>query len=232
PSEINQILFGNKVRNVKGALSSFEKDNSGYTIDIGGASDQKKKSFNSLYLAFLVAVILIYMILGTQFKSYIQPIIVMVTIPFAFIGVIAGLFFTGTPFSLLSLIAVLALAGIVVNDSIVLVDFINKERDKGVDRWNSLINAGKTRLRPILLTSITTIFGLVPMMISTSESVAMWKPMAVSISFGLAFATVLTLLVLPVVYSIVDSMTCVIKRKKGITLKEALEIRVEKGYDK
>ncbi|MCK4980831.1 MAG: efflux RND transporter permease subunit, partial [Candidatus Delongbacteria bacterium] len=201
PNEINQILFGNKIRNVKGALSSFEKDNSGYTIDIGGASDQKKKSFNSLYLAFLVAVILIYMILGTQFKSYIQPIIVMVTIPFAFIGVIAGLFFTNTPFSLLSLIAVLALAGIVVNDSIVLVDFINKERDKGVDRWNSLINAGKIRLRPILLTSITTIFGLVPMMISTSESVAMWKPMAVSISFGLAFATILTLLVLPVIYS-------------------------------
>ncbi|MDA3885679.1 MAG: efflux RND transporter permease subunit [Candidatus Delongbacteria bacterium] len=232
PDEVNVMLFGNKVQNVTGILEDFDKDHPGYKIEVGGMSDQRAKSFSSLGRAFIIAVILIYMILGTQFKSYITPFVVMATIPFAFIGVIAGLFLTNTPFSMLSFIAVVALAGIVVNDSIVFVDFIRQEREKGVDRWNSLINAGKTRLRPILLTSITTIFGLMPMMLSQSDSVATWKPMAVSISFGLAFATILTLLVLPVVYSLVDGLTCKVTGKKGITLNEALEIRVEKGYDK
>jgi len=231
PAEINTLLFGSKIGNKTGYFSSFSIDHPGYRIETGGVSDERNKSFGSLYIAFVIALILIYMILGTQFKSYIQPLIVMLTIPFAFIGVIAGLVMTNTPFSLLSMIAVVALAGIVVNDSIVLVDFINKERERGMDRWNSLINAGRIRLRPILLTSITTIFGLVPMIISQSSSVAIWKPMAVSICFGLGFATVLTLLVLPVVYSIIDGISLKSRGVKGISLKEALEIRDAKHYN-
>lgn len=231
PAEVNNLLFGSKLSKTAGYLSNFSTDYPGYRIETGGVSDERNKSFGSLYIAFIIAIILIYMILGTQFKSYIQPLIVMVTIPFAFIGVIAGLVMTNTPFSLLSMIAVVALAGIVVNDSIVLVDFINKEREKGMDRWNSLINAGRIRLRPILLTSITTIFGLVPMIISQSASVAMWKPMAVSISFGLGFATILTLLVLPVIYSLIDGISLKSRGIKGITLKEALEIREAKHYN-
>ena len=105
-----------------------------------------------------------------------------------------------------TMIAFVALAGVVVNDSLVLVDFVNKERDKGIDRWNSLINAGAIRLRPIILTTVTTIFGVLPMIFTTSKSVRDWKPMAVSIVFGLAFATILTLFVIPVVYSLVDSL--------------------------
>lgn len=232
PDEANELLFGNKIKNIAGALENFEKENPGYKIEVGGASDERAKSFRSLYIAFLIALIMIYMILGTQFKSYIQPLIVMITIPFAFIGVIFGLIVTGTPFSILSMIAVVALAGIVVNDSIVFVDFINKERERGTDRWNSLINAGRTRLRPIILTTITTIFGLVPMIISQSESVKMWKPMAVSISFGLGFATILTLFVLPVVYSLIDGFSCRCSGTQKMTFTEALKLREEKGYDK
>ncbi|MBN1970349.1 MAG: efflux RND transporter permease subunit [Candidatus Delongbacteria bacterium] len=231
PGEVNTLLFGDKIRNTTGYLTSFNTDHPGYRLEVGGQSEERNKSFNSLYMAFGIAVILIYMILGTQFRSYIQPLVVMLTIPFAFIGVILGLIITNTPFSLLSMIAVVALAGIVVNDSIVLVDFINKEREKGMDRWNSLISAGRIRLRPILLTTITTIFGLVPMIISSSESVTMWKPMAVSISFGLGFATILTLLVLPVVYSLIDGMTLKFSKIEGITLEDAIEIRTEKNYD-
>ena len=232
PDEANELLFGNKIKNITGVLENFEKDNPGFSIEVGGSSDERAKSFNSLYIAFLIALIVIYMILGTQFKSYIKPFVVMITIPFAFIGVIFGLIVTGTPFSILSMISVVALAGIVVNDSIVFVDFIIKERDKGIDRWNSLINAGRTRLRPIILTSVTTIFGLMPMIISQSESVKMWKPMAISISFGLAFATVLTLLVLPIVYSFVDGISCKCSGTERLKLSDALKIRQEKGFDK
>ena len=232
PDEANELLFGNKIKGITGSLENFERENPGYKIEVGGSSDERAKSFNSLYIAFVIALIMIYMILGTQFKSYIQPLIVMITIPFAFIGVIFGLVVTNTPFSILSMIAVVALAGIVVNDSIVFVDFINKEREKGVDRWNSLINAGRTRLRPIILTTVTTIFGLVPMIISQSESVRMWKPMAVSISFGLGFATILTLLVLPVVYSLIDGFACRCSGTQKMKLSDVLELREVKGYDK
>lgn len=232
PDEANELLFGNKIKNITGLLEDFEKNNPGFSLEVGGSSDERAKSFNSLYIAFLIALIVIYMILGTQFKSYIKPFVVMITIPFAFIGVIFGLLATNTPFSVLSMISVVALAGIVVNDSIVFVDFIIKERDKGIDRWNSLINAGRTRLRPIILTSVTTIFGLMPMIISQSESVKMWKPMAISISFGLAFATVLTLLVLPIVYSFVDGISCKCSGTERLKLSDALKIRQEKGYDK
>ena len=204
--EVTRILLGNKLTGEKGILVDFEKRFQGYRMEFGGVAEERNKSFNSLYIAFGIAILIIFAILSTIFKSYVQPLIVMFTIPFALIGVIFGLFVTGLPFSLGTLVAVVALAGVVVNDSLVLVDFINKEREKGIDRWNSLINAGAIRLRPIILTTVTTIGGLMPMMLSTAKSVKDWKPIAVSMSFGLAFATMLTLFVIPVIYSIVDSL--------------------------
>lgn len=225
-SEVMEVLFGSELKGTKGTLSDFEIKYPGYRLDVGGVAEEQAKSYNSLYLAFLIAVLLIYTILGTQFKSYIQPLIVMTTIPFAFIGVIAGLLFANMPFSLNTIVAFVALAGIVVNDSLVLVDFVNRYREKGIDRWNSLIEAGATRLRPIILTSVTTIFGLMPMIISTSKSAESWKPMAVSIVFGLSFATILTLFVIPIVYSIVDSLfgwSDKSRFKQRISFEEAME---------
>jgi len=204
--EVVQILMGNKITGEKGTLSNFQQRFPGYQLEFGGVAEEQRKSYNSLFLAFGVALLLIFTILAAQFKSYVQPFIVMMTIPFSLIGVIVGLLITGLPASLNSLVAVVALAGVVVNDSLVLVDFVNRERERGVDRWNSLINAGALRLRPIILTSVTTIFGLMPMMLSTAEAVSDWKPMAVSIAFGLAFATVLTLFLIPVIYSLIDSL--------------------------
>lgn len=209
-------------------FKNFDKRFPGYRIDLGGVVEEQAKSYQSLYRAFMVAIILIFAILAAQFKSYVQPFIVMTTIPFSFIGVIFGLIVTGLPFSLGTLVAVVALSGIVVNDSLVLVDFINKERERGVDRWNSLINGGMTRLRPILLTTITTIIGLMPMLLSTSRSAAEWKPIAVSIAFGLAFATVLTLFVIPVIYSLTDSFFGKLRMtrfKTHLSYKEAMRKR-------
>ncbi|MBS3740735.1 MAG: efflux RND transporter permease subunit [Candidatus Cloacimonetes bacterium] len=205
PNEVTTILQGNKIQGVEGKLANFSQRFPGYQIEYGGQAEEQRESYNSLYVAFIIAVILIFAILTTQFGSYVQPLIVMLTIPFTAIGVIFGLVITGLPFSFNTLVAVVALAGIVVNDSLILVDFINEERCKGTDRWNSLLNAGAIRLRPILMTTFTTIAGFMPIILSTSEDIRMWKPMAVSIAFGLAFATLLTLLVIPAMYSFVDS---------------------------
>ncbi len=205
PNEVTSLLQGNKLRGIQGKLANFSQKFPGYQIEYGGQAEEQRKSYNSLYIAFLIAVLIILAILATQFGSYVQPLVVMVTIPFTAIGVIFGLMITNLPFSFNTLIAVVALAGIVVNDSLILVDFINEERAKGTDRWNSLLNAGSVRLRPILMTTFTTIAGFMPIILSTSADIKMWKPMAVSIAFGLAFATLLTLLVIPAIYSFVDS---------------------------
>ncbi len=204
--EVTEQLRGNSLTGVEGILSGFTERFPGYQIEYGGQAEEQAKTNNSLYLALAVALLLVFTILATQFKSAVQPLIVMVTIPFAFIGVIFGLLITRLPFSMMTMISVVALAGVVVNDALVLVDFVNRERANGVDRWNSLINAGSIRLRPIIMTTVTTIAGFMPIMLSNSSITSDYKPMAVSIAFGLAFATVLTLFVIPVIYSLVDSL--------------------------
>jgi multidrug efflux pump subunit AcrB len=206
PDEITAIMQGSRTLNQPGVLANFESRFPGYQIEFGGQAEQQRRTSGSLYFAFAIAILLVFTILATQFKSVVQPLIVMFTIPFALIGVIFGLLVTGLPFSMMTMIAVVALAGIVVNDALVLVDFVNRERERGIDRWNSLINAGATRLRPIIMTTVTTIAGFLPIIFSTSSTTSDYKPMAVSIAFGLAFATVLTLFVIPVLYSVVDSM--------------------------
>jgi len=204
--EVTNILRGSTLAGEKGILANFSERFPGYQIEYGGQAEQQSKVNKSLYLAFGVAILLVFTILATRFKSAVHPLIIMVTIPFAFIGVVFGLLVTRLPFSMMTMLSVVALAGIVVNDALILVDFVNRERANGVDRWNSLINAGSIRLRPILMTTITTIGGFMPIILSTSSTTSDWKPMAVSIAFGLAFATVLTLFVIPVIYSLIDSL--------------------------
>ena len=204
--EVTEILMGNSLTGATGVLSDFSERFPGYQIDLGGQAEQQRETNRSLYFAFGVALLLVFAILATQFKSIVQPFIVMVTIPFAFIGVVFGLLVTGLPFSMMTMISVVALAGVVVNDALVLVDFVNRESASGTDRWNSLINAGATRLRPIIMTTVTTIAGFMPIIFSSSSTTSDYKPMAVSIAFGLAFATILTLFVIPVIYSLVDSL--------------------------
>ena len=205
PSEVVTTLMGDKLKNKDGLLGNFEQRFPGYTIEFGGVQEEQRKSYNSLYWAFLVALLIIYTILASQFRSYVQPLIVMTTIPFGFIGVIFGLLVTGLPFSLNTLISVIALAGVVVNNAILLIDFINQEREKGTDRWHAIVQSGSLRLRPIIMTTGTTIAGMLPLVFSSSPSTQAWRPLAVSFTFGLAFASFLTLFIIPVIYSMVDS---------------------------
>ncbi|MCK9310034.1 MAG: efflux RND transporter permease subunit [Candidatus Cloacimonetes bacterium] len=205
PSEVNNILMGNKLKGKEGLLSNFAQRFPGYAIESGGVQEEQRKSYSSLFRLFALALMLIFTILASQFKSYVQPFIVMLTIPFAFIGVILGLLVTGLPFSLNTLISVVALAGVVVNNAIILIDFINSEREKGVDRWHAIINSGSVRLRPIILTTATTVAGMLPLVFSNDPSAQAWRPLAVSFTFGLLFASFLTLFIIPVIYSMVDS---------------------------
>lgn len=205
PSEVVTMLLGDKLKGKSGSLQNFEKRYPGYTIEFGGVQEEQRKSYASLGSAFLIALLIIYTILASQFRSYVQPLIVMTTIPFGFIGVIIGLVVTGLPFSVNTLISVIALAGVVVNNAILLIDFINQERERGVDRWHAIIQSGSVRLRPIIMTTGTTIAGMLPLVFSQSPSTQAWRPLAVSFTFGLAFATFLTLFIIPVIYSMVDS---------------------------
>lgn len=175
----------------------------GYAYHFGGEYEETNESVASLRQAFLIGITLIYMILGTQFKSFIQPLVVMTAVPFSLIGVVLGFFLLDEPLGMMSLIGTVALAGIVVNDSLILVDFINRARASGMGKYESIIRSGSTRLRPILLTSITTIVGVMPIAFGLFGTDQFLRPMAIAIGWGLTFATMLTLGIVPVFYTIV-----------------------------
>jgi multidrug efflux pump subunit AcrB len=180
-------------------LASLAAANSDIRFEYGGQFEETQESVDSLFRAFIVAMLLIYTILATQFKSFSQPMVVMAAIPLSFIGVTGGFLLSSKPIGLIALVGVVGLTGIVVNDSLVLVDFINKRRNRGMALDEAIIESGKLRLRPIFLTSITTIAGLFPLSLAT-ESLPHLAPMAQVIVYGLTFSTLLTLLVVPCLY--------------------------------
>lgn len=190
------------IAELRGTVAELEHEYPGLRVEFAGNKRETLKSLGSLRRDFLIAVALIYVMLAGLFKSYTQPLIVLTAVPFGLNGAVAGHYLMGYPLTILSMIGLVALTGIVVNDALILVDFINKERAAGRSVHDAVINAGKRRLRPILLTSLTTILGLAPLMTETSFQARFLIPMAISISFGLAFATVLTLVVVPSIYMI------------------------------
>jgi multidrug efflux pump subunit AcrB len=184
---------------LKRELASLAAANPDVRFEFGGQFEETQESIDSLLRAFIVALLLIYTILATQFRSFSQPSVVMAAIPLSFIGVTGGFLLSPKPIGLIALVGVVGLTGIVVNDSLVLVDFINKRRDRGMALDEAIVESGKLRLRPIVLTSITTIAGLFPLSLAT-ESLAHLAPMAQVIVYGLTFSTLLTLLVVPCLY--------------------------------
>jgi multidrug efflux pump subunit AcrB len=180
-------------------LASLEAANPDIRFEYGGQFEETKESVDSLFRAFVVAMLLIYTILATQFQSFSQPLVVMAAIPLSFIGVTGGFLLSPKAIGLIALVGVVGLTGIVVNDSLVLVDFINKRRDRGMGLDEAIVESGKLRLRPIFLTSVTTIAGLFPLSLAT-ESLPHLAPMAQVIVYGLTFSTLLTLLVVPCLY--------------------------------
>ena len=187
-------------------FSGISKQYSGYRIEYGGEQEENVKSRQSFISAFGLAFFLIFLILAANFNSLVQPIIVMLAIPFGLIGVIWAFYFHGLALSFFMMMGVVGLTGIVVNDSIVLVEFINNLRRKGIDRRDSIVKAGQLRLRPVLLTTITTALGLTPTAYGIWGGDPFLKPMALTIVWGIICATTLTLIVLPCIYAIVDDI--------------------------
>ena len=176
----------------------------GMSITYAGQDQLMTESFMELGQAMMLGILLVFMILASQFESLLQPLIIMVTLPLAVIGVILGLLIGGTTFNVIAFVGAIMLAGIVVNNAIVLIDYINQLRAEGVDRTTAVIEAGKTRLRPILMTTLTTVLGMIPMAIARGEGSELGKPIALTVIGGLMTSTLLTLLVIPVVYTLVD----------------------------
>ena len=160
----------------------------------------------SMLKAFGIAVLLIYLILATQFKSFIQPAIILLTVPFGFVGVVAALYLHGQPLSLMAMFGMVGLTGVVVNDSLILVDFINRRRADGVEIIEAVIDAGRTRLRPIMITSITTIVALLPVVYGIGGIEPFVVPAALAMSYGLLVATFLTLILVPCVYVFIENI--------------------------
>lgn len=184
----------------------------GYSIKMGGEQEQMMESFSDMLLVFVLAVILVYMVMAAQFESLKHPFVIMFTVPLALIGVVLALLLTGHTINIISLIGVIMLAGIVVNNAIVLIDFINQLRESGMSRNEAIITAGPARLRPILMTTLTTVLGLVPLSLGIGEGGELGAPMAVSVIGGLTFSTLLTLIVIPVVYTIFEDWGDILAR--------------------
>ena len=176
----------------------------GLAAGVSGQSEEMEASFQSMQFALLLAVFLVYLVMASQFESLIHPFVILFTIPLALVGAVLALFITGTTINIVALIGVIMLAGIVVNNAIVLVDLINQLRAQGKERMEAIMEAGRARLRPILMTSLTTALGLLPMAVGIGEGSEIRAPMAITVIGGLVVSTLLTLVVIPVVYSLMD----------------------------
>jgi HAE1 family hydrophobic/amphiphilic exporter-1 len=174
------------------------------TVELGGQNEELLHSYRSLRLALLLAIFLVYLVMAAQFESFIHPFIIMFTVPMGAIGVLITLLVFGKSLSVVVFIGAIMLAGIVVNNGIVLIDYINQLRRSGKDKYEAIVEAAKVRLRPILMTTMTTVLGLLPMALATGEGAEIRAPMALTVIGGLLGGTILTLLVIPSLYAIVS----------------------------
>ncbi|HCC72111.1 MAG TPA: multidrug transporter AcrB, partial [Bacteroidales bacterium] len=175
---------------------------SGVSVEISGAIEDQMESFADLGLLMVLSLVLVYLVMASQFESLRMPFIIMFSIPFAFSGVALALFITDTTLSLVAGIGAIMLIGIVVKNAIVLVDYINLMRDRGLELYEAVARSGRSRLRPVLMTSLTTILAMLPLAMSVGEGSELWSPMGISVIGGLIFSTLVTLVLVPVVYII------------------------------
>lgn len=202
---------------------------SGVTINLSGSYEDQQDSFSDLGMLAVLIIILVYIVMASQFESFTYPGIIMTSIMFAFSGVVLILWLTGTNLNVMSMIGGIMLIGIVVKNGIVLIDYITLNRERGMSITKSVLNAGKSRMRPVLMTSLTTILGMVPMAVGTGEGAEMWRPMGIAVIGGLTFSTILTLLFVPTLYTIFAFNGVRRQRRK---LHKAMELNNSKSQEK
>jgi HAE1 family hydrophobic/amphiphilic exporter-1 len=176
----------------------------GYRVEVTGDEQRRKESFSQLLFALMLSVVLVYMVMAAQFESLIHPFTILLTIPLAGVGTILTFLLLGISFNIMAFIGVVMLGGIAVNDSIILVDAINQYKTQGLQLREAVLNAARDRLRPILMTSLTTMLALFPLALSIGRSASLRSPLAIAVIAGLFTSTLLTLVVIPCVYELFD----------------------------
>lgn len=220
--------LGNAILAVENAIADVETPfNLG--IEVGGENEEMRRSFRDLAFAFGLALLLVYMILAAQFESFVHPFTILMAVPLALVGAILALALTGQGLNTMSLIGVVILVGIVVNDAIVKVDFINQGLARGRSLRDAILEAGVVRLRPIVMTTVTTVLGLFPMALGLGRGADLRAPMAISVIGGLLVATALTLIVVPVVYAVVEDFRRMWKRGRAGRSASRTESALEAG---
>jgi HAE1 family hydrophobic/amphiphilic exporter-1 len=181
---------------------------------IGGTYEDQQDTFADMGILLVLIIILVFIVMAAQFESLVDPFVIMFSIPFAFTGVIVGLSVTGTPLGIMALIGLVMLMGIVVKNGIVLVDYTILCRERGMSILTATVAAGRSRLRPVLMTTLTTVLGMIPMAVGTGEGSELWRPMGMTVAWGLSVSTLITLIIVPVVYSIFAANGVKIRRRK------------------
>ena len=230
PSEIKRLgqertimvfadVVGRKIANVTQDVEKMISDlkvPSGYNVKLTGESEEMKKSFNSLRFALILSIVMVYMIMAAQFESITQPLIILFTVPLSLIGVLLALFATNTSVSVIAMLGVIMLGGIVVNNGIVLIDYTNILMRKGKDMMDAVVEASIARLRPIIMTALTTVLGLFPMALAVGRGAELRAPMAICVMGGLIVSTFLTLVVIPSIFIFENEIrTKIVKKVKG-----------------
>ena len=221
-SEILDRDLASVTADVESKLASMHLPE-GYDYSIGGEAEDLAEDFGDLALALVFSIFLVYAVMAVQFENFLHPFVIMFALPTTVVGVILGLFVTGLPFSIPAFIGVIMLAGIVVNNAIVLVDYINILREKGQERFSAIMDAGASRLRPILMTSLTTILGMIPLSLGLGEGGEAQQPLAVVIIFGLLVSMFFTLLLIPLVYTYFDDLSRKFTNRKSKKRKKEVE---------
>jgi HAE1 family hydrophobic/amphiphilic exporter-1 len=205
--------FGSIAQEIEKKISDM-KIPEGFTVSLKGARLEQQEAFRMLLFALILAVVLIYMVLASQFGSLLHPFLIMFSVPFGFIGVVWALFVTGNTLSVISFIGIIMMVGVVVSNAIILVDYINRLREEGLELKEAIVQAGRIRLRPILMTTLTTICGLIPMALGLGEGAEANASLAISVIGGLAVSTFLTLVFVPTLYMIVENWRTTRKKER------------------
>ena len=211
-------------RDLTELAAELEQEFPDLRVSLEGEAREQRESFGSLTTGLIFVLMVIYALLAIPFKSYLQPLLVMVVIPFGVVGGVLGHMLMGMSLSVMSYMGMLALIGVVVNDSLVLVDWVNRQRAKGIELFEAVKGAGLARFRAVILTSLTTFFGLIPLIFETSTQAQFLIPMAVSLGYGILFATIVTLILIPVNYLVLED----IKRLFGYS-RSAVATAVKSG---
>ncbi|MGD8377491.1 MAG: efflux RND transporter permease subunit, partial [Acidobacteriota bacterium] len=216
--------LGSATRRIESALRSRIDWPSNMTFFLAGQTEEWERSRNSLWLALALSVFLVYVIMAAQFESLAHPFVIMFTIPLAFLGTVAALKVLGISLSIVVFLGMIMLAGIVVNNAIVLVDYINTLRRRGMERQEAIVTAGTVRLRPILMTTATTVLGLLPMALGFGDGAEIRTPMAIAVISGLLASTALTLVVIPVTYALVERLKDVLHGPSTVEVQDSSSV--------